>query len=80
MYLQFAFMQVFVTKIGWSGGTGEENVKENVEFVFGAMGMQYTQQKGDGTAGQKRIGQWSTTENANTMGNPMGWQAPNWLD
>jgi len=80
MYLQFAFMQVFVTKIGWSGGTGEENVKESVEFVFGAMGMQYTQQKGDGTAGQKRIGQWSTTENANTMGNPMGWQAPNWLD
>jgi type VI secretion system secreted protein Hcp len=80
LYLQYVFLQVFVTKIAWSGGGGEANPEENIEFVFGAMGMQYIQQKGDGQAGEKRIGYWSVTSNAPNMVVPAGNQAPPWMD
>ncbi len=63
LYLQYVFCMVFVTNVSWSGGGGEEAPKETVKFKFGAMGIQYVQQKADGTEGTKMIGAWSTTAN-----------------
>lgn len=63
LYLQYIFLMVFVTGINWSGGSGEEAPKETVKFRFGAMGLQYTQQKPDGTAGTKMSGAWSVVDN-----------------
>jgi type VI secretion system secreted protein Hcp len=80
LFLQFIFMQVYVTKCGWNGGSGEENPKESIEFTFGAMGMQYIQQLGTGAEGKKMIGLWSTTANNNTLTVPAGTAAPPWLD
>ena len=75
-----AFLQVFVTKVGWGGGGGEENPKENIEFVFGAMGIQYIQQLGTGAEGKKMIGLWSASTNTPTLNVPAGTAAPPWLD
>lgn len=67
-FLQYMFSQVFVTGISWSGAGGEENPKETVKFRYGAMGIQYIQQKPDGTQGTKLSASWSVITNDNTMG------------
>jgi type VI protein secretion system component Hcp len=58
---------VFVTGISWSGGGGEEAPRETVKFMFGAMGIQYIQQKADGSEGTKIQGLWNTTSNASSL-------------
>jgi type VI secretion system secreted protein Hcp len=63
LYIQYVFRMVFVTNVSWSGGGGEEAPTESVKFKFGAMGIQYIQQKADGTEGTKIQGLWSTTSN-----------------
>lgn len=63
LYAQYIFRQVFVTNISWNGGGGDEAPKESVKFKFGAMGIQYIQQKADGTEGTKMQGYWNTTTN-----------------
>jgi type VI secretion system secreted protein Hcp len=63
LYLQYCFRQVFVTNISWNGGGGEEAPRETVKFKYGAMGVQYIQQKADGTEGTKMQGMWNTTSN-----------------
>jgi type VI secretion system secreted protein Hcp len=63
LYIQYVFRMVFVTNISWNGGSGEEAPGETVKFKFGAMGIQYIQQKADGTEGTKIQGLWSTTTN-----------------
>ncbi|MGO9258648.1 MAG: Hcp family type VI secretion system effector [Bryobacteraceae bacterium] len=63
VYLEYIFRQVFVTEITWDGGGGEENPKETVTFAYGALGMQYIQQKADGTAGTLQQGLWSQIAN-----------------
>jgi type VI secretion system secreted protein Hcp len=68
LFLQWVFTQVFVTSVNWSGGSGEENAKETVKFKFGAMGIQYIQQKPDGTQGNKQSCFWSVLTNNNTLG------------
>jgi len=80
LYLQFVFMQVFVTGISWSGGGGEENPKETIKFKFGAMGIQYIQQLSTGGEGKKMSGSWSTTTNQPTLDVPGGSAAPPYLD
>jgi len=70
LYAQFIFRQVFVTNIAWSGGGGEEGFKETVKFKFGAMGIQYQQQKPDGTGGTKMSAPWSTITNTPTLDVP----------
>ena len=64
-YLKYAFRMVFVTNISWSGGGGEEAPEETVEFVYGAMGIQYIPQTTGGLpdAGKKQIAAWSQTTN-----------------
>jgi type VI secretion system secreted protein Hcp len=63
LYLQYVFCMVFVTNVSWSGGGGEEAPRETIKFKFGAMGIQYIQQKADGTEGTKMQGAWTTTGN-----------------
>src|ERR1039457_5299235 len=70
LYIQYIFRQVFVTNITWNGGGGEEGFKETVKFKFGAMGIQYIQQKPDGTQGTKLDARWSTTANPPTLDVP----------
>ena len=67
LYVQYIFRMVFVTNVSWSGGGGEEAPKETVKFKFGGMGIQYIQQKADGTEGVKMQGLWSTTTNKPTL-------------
>lgn len=66
-FLQYMFSQVFVTNISWSGADGDTNPKESVKFRFGAMGVQYIQQKPDGTQGTKVSAGWSAIDNSPTM-------------
>jgi type VI secretion system secreted protein Hcp len=65
-YIQYMFSQVFVTGVNWSGAGGEENPKETVKFRFGAMGVQYIQQKPDGTQGTKMSASWNALLNDNS--------------
>ena len=67
VYLQYCFRQVFVTKIDWSGGGGEEAPEEKVTFKYGAMGIQYIRQKPDGTGDTPEQGMWSVVTNKPTM-------------
>ncbi|MEJ8472471.1 Hcp family type VI secretion system effector [Roseibium algae] len=47
-FMKFHFKQVLVTKVEWSGSGGEENVEETVEFVYGAIKIEYWTQGTDG--------------------------------
>ena len=67
VYLQYCFRQVFVTKIDWSGGGGEEAPEETVTFKYGAMGIQYIRQKPDGTGDKPISGEWSVVTNQNKL-------------
>jgi len=67
VYLQYCFRQVFVTKIDWSGGAGEEAPEETVTFKYGAMGIQYIRQKPDGSGDTPEQGMWSVVTNKPTM-------------
>ena len=58
---------MFVTKIDWSGGAGEEAPEETVVFKYGAMGVQYIRQKPDGTGDVPMQGMWSVVTNKPTM-------------
>jgi len=64
-YLKYAFRMVYVTNVSWSGGGGEEAPEETVEFVYGAMGIQYIPQDAGGQplADKKQIAAWSQTTN-----------------
>ncbi len=79
LYLQYIFRMVFVTGISWSGGGGEEAPKETIKFKFGAMGIQYIQQKADGTEGTKMNGLWSTATNKPSLDVPGLPAAPSFL-
>jgi len=79
LYLLYIFRMVFVTGISWSGGGGEEAPHETIKFKFGAMGIQYIQQKADGTEGTKMTGLWSTTTNKPSLDVPGLAAAPPFL-
>jgi len=79
LFVQYVFAQVFVTAVNWSGAGGEENPKETIKFKFGAMGIQYIQQKPDGSEGTKMSASWSVLTNDNTLTVPSGGAAPAYL-
>jgi type VI protein secretion system component Hcp len=49
-YLQFRFGFVFTTKVGWAHG--DPLPTESISFEYGALEVEYTPQKLDGTMGQ----------------------------
>lgn len=46
VYLQYSFKLVAVTTVDWSGSSGDDAVKENVTFTYGALQVKHTAQKG----------------------------------
>jgi type VI secretion system secreted protein Hcp len=81
LYIQYIFRMVFVTNISWNGGSGSDDPwTESVRFKFGAMGIQYIQQKADGTEGTKMQGMWNTTNNKPNLDVDPLPGAPSFLD
>jgi type VI protein secretion system component Hcp len=70
LYVQYVFRQVFVTNISWTGGGGEEAVKETVKFKFGALGVQYVRQLSTGAAGTPIQALWSAVTNKPSLDIP----------
>jgi len=57
-FLKYSFSTVFTTKIDWSG-PGDEGPEESITFVYGTLGIQYTDQK----TGQNTSFEWDQIEN-----------------
>lgn len=58
-YLEYAFEEVYIDNIQWSGSDGGDNVPmESVSFSFGKVEITYTEQNPDGTAGGDHVGTW----------------------
>ena len=66
-FLKFEFRLVMVQDISWSGSDGDDICEETVIFQYGAMQVDYTQQKADGTPGDKKSVQWSRVKNQATL-------------
>jgi len=64
-YLLFSFAMIFVTKIEYSGGAGEEAPDEDITFVYGAMKILYRRQGPDGKEVGKDTKEWSQVLNTN---------------
>jgi len=69
-YLSYTFKMVFVTKIDWSGGAGEEAPDEDVTFVYGAMKIVYTPQDAKGNPARPVDMSWSQVTNQPTLDVP----------
>jgi len=61
-FLQFKFGTVFTTKIDWSG-PGDEGPEESITFVYGKLGVLYTEQKPTGGAGKSSPAGWDQVQN-----------------
>jgi len=67
-YLIYKFKMVFVTKVEWSGGAGEDAPDEDVTFVYGAMSVNYQQQNSQGQpVGAASECAWSQVTNQPTL-------------
>jgi len=70
-FLRFDFALVAVKTISWSGSDGDEACKEEVQFEYGALQIQYVQQGVDGkpmtTANAKPVGSWNRVNNNSTF-------------
>jgi len=66
-FLRFDFALVAVKTVSWSGSDGDEACKEEVQFEYGALRIQYVQQGADGspmtTASAKPMGSWNRVNN-----------------
>ena len=65
-FMKFSFKEVLVTKVEWTGSGGEENVEETVEFVYGAVKVEYWMQGTDGKLKKPPSGaeaEWSVVKN-----------------
>lgn len=63
VFLQYSFKLVSVSNVEWSGGTGDETVKEDVTFLYGALQVKYTSQKASGQQGSTYTGTWNQVKN-----------------
>jgi len=66
-FLRFDFALVAVKTISWAGSNGDESPKEDIEFEYGALKVQYQQQDVTGGAmtGGVIAGQWNRVYNNN---------------
>lgn len=66
-FLRYDFALVAVKTISWSGSDGDEACKEEVTFEYGALRIQYVQQKEDGTpmtsGDGKSVSSWNRVYN-----------------
>jgi type VI secretion system secreted protein Hcp len=64
-FLVYKFKLVAVKDITWSGSDGDDVPSESVVFEFGAIQIEYTQQKTDGSKGGTDTQKWSRVKNSN---------------
>jgi type VI secretion system secreted protein Hcp len=62
-YLVYGFDMVFITKIEWSAGEGDDLPIEHVRFAYGGLALGYYTQKADGTLGTKTQTTWNQVTN-----------------
>ncbi len=62
-FMKFHFKHVMVQDIDWTGG--EDDVEESINFVYGAMKVEYIPQKADGSMdnSRKKMAEWSRVKN-----------------
>ena len=63
-YLVYGFNTVFLSKIDWSAGSGDEQPIERLTFAYGALALGYYPQKPDGTLGTAVKASWSQVTNS----------------
>jgi len=73
-FLQFKFGTVFTTKIDWSG-PGDEGPEESLTFVYGTLGVQYTEQAGTGASADTTPAGWDQVQNIDAS-EMVFWKAP----
>lgn len=68
-FLRFDFALVAVKTISWSGSDGDEACKEEVQFEYGALQVQYVQQDETGKpmSANKTMGSWNQVYNNNSF-------------
>ncbi len=62
-FLRYSFKLVVVADIAWSGGTGEDTVREQVTLAYGALRIRYTPQGANGKPGTAVESAWSKVTN-----------------
>jgi len=68
-YLRYRFKLAFVTDVEWTGGAGDESVRESVTFAFGALQIMYSLSGATG-AKDTLTGAWSRVKNNNSFDVP----------
>ena len=63
-YLVYAFDMVFLSKIDWSAGSGDDEPNERLTFAYGALALGYYPQKPDGAMGTAVKASWSQVTNS----------------
>jgi type VI secretion system secreted protein Hcp len=62
-YLAYGFNTVYLSKIDWSVGSGDDQPIEHLTFAYGALALGYYPQKPDGTLGTVVKTSWSQITN-----------------
>lgn len=63
VFLQYSFKLVAVADVQWSGASGDDTVKEEVTFEYGALQVKYTSQAPNGGTGSTYTGGWNRIKN-----------------
>ncbi len=66
-FLIYKFKLVAVKDITWSGSGGDDVPSESVIFEFGAIQIEYTKQKSDGSSDGTDTQKWSRVKNSNVF-------------
>jgi type VI protein secretion system component Hcp len=70
-YLAYELSTVFISRIDWSGGGGEEAPAEQVELAYGGLVVGYYPQQPDGSLGKLLSLGWSVITNTRTDTNTL---------
>jgi type VI protein secretion system component Hcp len=68
-YLAYELSTVFISRIDWAGGGGDEAPVEHLEFAYGALVVGYYPQQPDGSLGKLLALGWSVVTNTRTDAN-----------
>lgn len=62
-YIIIDMKQVLITSVSTGGSGGEDRLTENISLNFAEVAVTYTEQKADGTAGDKPAFKWNIAKN-----------------
>ena len=63
-YLVYGFNMVFLSKIDWSAGSGDDEPNERLTFAYGALAIGYYPQQADGSLGTAVKASWNRVTNS----------------